>query len=126
MSEERREQRLSIITEDASGGAARRAGAGAGAEAGDPTEVRYGGRTRTRTRRELTEPISPLPPPYVLPEAEKIEGGERRKGLRDVRQIARRGGWLRLALLALVVIAVVVGIVVGCVVGLRKKKGHHG
>ncbi|MCJ1301538.1 hypothetical protein MMC08_004339 [Hypocenomyce scalaris] len=51
--------------------------------------------------------------------------GPRREKLADVRNnkfIARRGGWKRLLILALVIVAVLVALIVGLVLGLRKKK----
>jgi hypothetical protein len=41
--------------------------------------------------------------------------------LRERPQIAKRGGWRRLALIAIIVVLCIVGLVVGLVVGLNKK-----
>lgn len=48
-------------------------------------------------------------------------GEEKVVGIRDNEQIAKRGGWKRLALIALVVTICLVGLIVGLVVGLRNR-----
>jgi hypothetical protein len=45
------------------------------------------------------------------------------KEVTNNKHVAKRGGWLRLCLIALVVMLCIVGLVVGLVVGLRKR--HH-
>ena len=66
------------------------------------------------------------PPEYSQFDSSGVEGphGEKlsdmRKGINNNRHIAKRGGWKRLALIALVVILCIVGLVIGLVVGLRK------
>jgi hypothetical protein len=54
------------------------------------------------------------------PHGEKLEELRMRKGLKDNKHIARRGGWKTLAIIALIVLLCIVGLVVGLVVGLRK------
>ncbi|KAI9817155.1 MAG: hypothetical protein M1827_001267 [Pycnora praestabilis] len=61
------------------------------------------------------------PPPYSPLGGRLSSKGERFEPVRNNKYIARRGGWKRLCILAIVVIIVIVGLVVGLVVGLRKK-----
>jgi hypothetical protein len=53
------------------------------------------------------------------PNGEKL--ADVRKGISNNKYIARRGGWKRLALLALIAILCIVALIVGLVVGLRKR-----
>jgi hypothetical protein len=70
------------------------------------------------------------PPQYSLyagvegPHGEKLEELRMRKGLKDNKHIARRGGWKTLAIIALIVLLCIVGLVVGLVVGLRKHNSY--
>ncbi|KAL8702590.1 MAG: hypothetical protein Q9201_004249 [Fulgogasparrea decipioides] len=50
--------------------------------------------------------------------------GEKLSDVRNNKHIARRGGWRRICLIALLVIAVIVGLVVGLAVGLKKKNSN--
>ncbi|KUJ08878.1 uncharacterized protein LY89DRAFT_328300 [Mollisia scopiformis] len=67
------------------------------------------------------------PPPYNQFDGEGVLGprGEKlsnvRRGVKENKWIAKRGGWKRLALIALIVIACIVGLAVGLAVGLK----HH-
>ena len=67
------------------------------------------------------------PPAYSHFDPSGVEGpkGEKladvRKGLINNKHIAKRGGWKRLSILALISILLIVGLVVGLVVGLRNK-----
>ena len=67
------------------------------------------------------------PPEYSQFDSTGVEGpnGEKlsdvRKAVHDNKHIARRGGWRRLALIALIAILCIVALVVGLVVGLRNK-----
>lgn len=69
------------------------------------------------------------PPEYSQFDSSGVEGphGEKlsdlRMGIGNNKHIAKRGGWKRLAVIALAVILCVVGLVVGLLVGLRN---HHG
>ncbi|KAG9249282.1 hypothetical protein BJ878DRAFT_563336 [Calycina marina] len=75
------------------------------------------------------EPRIERPPPYDQFDAHDVKGPNGEK-LTDVRKdriqnnkhIARRGGWKRLLLIALMTIVIIVGLVVGLVVGLRNCK----
>ncbi|KAL9023931.1 MAG: hypothetical protein Q9196_006875 [Gyalolechia fulgens] len=51
--------------------------------------------------------------------------GEKLAEVRNNKHIARRGGWKRICLIALLTIGVIVALVVGLVVGLRKKTSNH-
>lgn len=68
------------------------------------------------------------PPEYNEFDYATIEGpnGEKltelRRGLANTKQIAKRGGWKRLTLIALLLLLIIVALVVGLVVGLKKKK----
>jgi hypothetical protein len=53
------------------------------------------------------------------PHGEKLS--EARKGITNNKHIAKRGGWKRLASIALLAIIGIVALVVGLVVGLRKR-----
>jgi hypothetical protein len=67
------------------------------------------------------------PPEYSQFDSAGVEGphGEKlsdvRKGIYHNKHIAKRGGWLRLALIALIALLCIVGLVVGLVIGLRNK-----
>jgi hypothetical protein len=67
------------------------------------------------------------PPAYSHFDAVGIEGpnGEKladvRKGIYNNKHVAKRGGWKRLALIALIAILCMVALVVGLVVGLRNR-----
>ena len=63
------------------------------------------------------------PPPYS--EWDTVTGprGEKFSDLRGNRYLARRGGWKRFCLIALLAVVIIVALVVGLVVGLRHK--HH-
>lgn len=67
------------------------------------------------------------PPEYSQFDSTGVEGphGEKlsdvRKGIYNNKHIAKRGGWRRLALIALISILCIVGLVVGLVVGLRHR-----
>lgn len=67
------------------------------------------------------------PPEYSQFDSTGVEGphGEKlndvRKGISNNKHIAKRGGWKRLAVLALIAMLCIVGLVVGLVVGLRNK-----
>ncbi|KAI9751737.1 MAG: hypothetical protein M4579_005928 [Chaenotheca gracillima] len=61
------------------------------------------------------------PPPYSSLAGVIGPKGEKLLDVRNRRQIARRGGWKRLCIISLVLIAIIVGLVVGLVVGLHKK-----
>jgi len=69
-------------------------------------------------------------PPAYSHFDEDVEGpnGEKladvRKGISNNKHIARRGGWKRLALIALIAIFCIVGLIVGLVVGLRKRNSN--
>jgi hypothetical protein len=56
------------------------------------------------------------------PNGEKL--ADVRKGISNNKHIARRGGWKRLALIALIAILCIVGLIVGLVVGLRKRNSN--
>ena len=60
------------------------------------------------------------PPPYSV---WNITGpkGEKLTDMRNNKYIARRGGWIRLLVVATVVILVLVALIVGLVLGLRRK-----
>ncbi|KAL8710783.1 MAG: hypothetical protein Q9225_007231 [Loekoesia sp. 1 TL-2023] len=60
------------------------------------------------------------PPKYSVWDATGPKG-EKLADVRNNKHIARRGGWKRICLIALLMIAVIVGLVVGLVFGLRKK-----
>ncbi|KAG4435272.1 hypothetical protein IFR05_009232 [Cadophora sp. M221] len=69
------------------------------------------------------------PPPYThFDSSTEVEGprGEKlsdlRRGLENNKHIAKRGGWKRLAITAVVSILCLVGLVVGLVVGMRENK----
>jgi hypothetical protein len=52
--------------------------------------------------------------------------GEKFSDLRNNRHVAKRGGWTRVLLIALIVLLVVIGLAVGLGVGLtRSKKGSR-
>ncbi|KAL8933037.1 MAG: hypothetical protein Q9216_006552 [Gyalolechia sp. 2 TL-2023] len=51
--------------------------------------------------------------------------GEKLADVRNNKHIARRGGWIRMCLIALLTIGIVVALVVGLVFGLRKKNSNH-
>ena len=61
------------------------------------------------------------PPPKYSVWDEKGPKGEKLSDIRNKKYIARRGGWRRICLIALVIIAIIVALTVGLVVGLRKK-----
>lgn len=66
------------------------------------------------------------PPPYNFddvfgPNGEKLADVRKQKGIRDKKWFAKRGGWKRLALIALVLITFIVALGVGLGVGLTKK-----
>jgi hypothetical protein len=67
------------------------------------------------------------PPAYSPFDSTGVEGphGEKladvRKGLINNKHIAKRGGWKRLTIIALVIILCLVGLIVGLVVGLRNR-----
>ena len=69
------------------------------------------------------------PPEYSQFDSTGVEGpnGEKlndmRKGISNNKHIAKRGGWKRLVVIALIAVLCIVGLVVGLVVGLRHK--HH-
>jgi hypothetical protein len=56
------------------------------------------------------------------PNGEKL--ADVRKGILNNKHIARRGGWKRLALIALIATLCIVGLIVGLVVGLRKRNSN--
>ena len=58
-------------------------------------------------------------PPDYDSRGEKL--AELRKGLENNKHIAKRGGWKRLMVLAVVLFLIIVGLVVGLVLGLRQK-----
>ena len=68
------------------------------------------------------------PPDYNPFDITGVEGpnGEKladvRKGFYNNKHIAKRGGWKRLSVLAIIVILCIVALVVGLVVGLRNRK----
>lgn len=70
------------------------------------------------------------PPEYSQFDSNGVEGprGEKlsdvRKGIHDNKHIAKRGGWKRLAIIALIIILCIVGLVVGLVVGLRNRHSN--
>lgn len=51
--------------------------------------------------------------------------GEKLGGFRNNRQIAKRGGWKRLALIVALVLTAVIAIIIGAVVGTRKKSSKR-
>ncbi len=51
--------------------------------------------------------------------------GEKLEDLRNNAYVARRGGWKRICLIALVVIACIVALAVGLAVGLHKKHSRY-
>jgi hypothetical protein len=63
------------------------------------------------------------PPPYA--EYHDVTGprGEKFSDLRNNRHVAKRGGWTRVLLIALIVLLVIVGLAVGLGVGLTRPKG---
>ena len=62
------------------------------------------------------------PPPYA--EYNDVTGprGEKFSDLRNNRHVAKRGGWTRVLLIALVVLLIIVGLAVGLGVGLTRSK----
>ncbi|KAI9744461.1 MAG: hypothetical protein M1818_001990 [Claussenomyces sp. TS43310] len=54
-----------------------------------------------------------------------LNGDEKGLGLRNNEHIAKRGGWKRLALIALIVILCLVALIVGLVVGLTNRTKHN-
>ena len=52
--------------------------------------------------------------------------GERLTDVRNNKYIARRGGWRRICLIALVVLAVIVALAVGLGIGLHKNHARYG
>lgn len=69
----------------------------------------------------------PNPPAYSQFDSAGVEGpnGEKladvRKGLSNNKHIAKRGGWVRLGVITLVIILCIIGLIVGLVVGLRHR-----
>lgn len=62
------------------------------------------------------------PPSYSFTSASLSEDDhDKMPRIREKKQIAKRGGWKRLALLVLIVVLCLVGLVVGLVVGLRNR-----
>ena len=67
------------------------------------------------------------PPAYNHFDGTGVEGpnGEKlsevRRGIHNNKHIAKRGGWKRLTVIAIIVILCIVGLVVGLVVGLRNR-----
>ena len=63
------------------------------------------------------------PPPYT--EYNDITGprGEKFSDLRNNRHVVKRGGWTRLCVIALIVLAIVIALAVGLGVGLTRHKG---
>ncbi|KAI4168179.1 MAG: hypothetical protein LQ343_006618 [Gyalolechia ehrenbergii] len=51
--------------------------------------------------------------------------GEKLADVRNNKHIARRGGWKRICLIALLTVGIIVALVVGLVFGLRKKNSNH-
>ena len=109
------DHRLSIIAEDSSATAL-------------PPRPPPQTHNRPFGRRFLGDPPrysnGPAPPKYSLwdvtgPKGEKFED------LRNNAYVARRGGWRRICLIALIVIACIVALVVGLVVGLKKKHSRY-
>jgi hypothetical protein len=103
------DHRLSIIAEDSSA---------------PPPLPTHQPHNRTFSRRFLGEPPryshGHEPPKYSLwdvtgPKGEKFED------LRNNAYVARRGGWRRICLIAILVIACMIALIVGLVVGLHKK-----
>lgn len=68
------------------------------------------------------------PPAYSQFDSTGVEGpkGEKladvRKGITGNKHIAKRGGWARLCVIALIILLCLVGLIVGLVIGLRKHK----
>ena len=64
------------------------------------------------------------PPPYSV---WNITGpkGEKLTDVRNNKHIARRGGWARLLVIGMIVIAIIVALVVGLVVGLHKNSASR-
>ncbi len=65
------------------------------------------------------------PPPYSVWTSVTGPQGERLVDVRNNKYVARRGGWRRLCVVALVVIALLVGLIVGLVVGLQRNHGNE-
>jgi hypothetical protein len=61
-------------------------------------------------------------PPYT--EYDNVTGprGEKFSDLRNNRHVAKRGGWTRVLLIALIVLLIIVGLAVGLGVGLTRSK----
>ena len=78
-------------------------------------------------RRFLGEPPSysgPSTPPYTLWDV-RGPRGEKFQDIRNYRYVNSRGGWRRICLIAVVVIACIAALVVGLVVGLHKKNTNR-
>ncbi|KZF22051.1 hypothetical protein L228DRAFT_239073 [Xylona heveae TC161] len=70
----------------------------------------------------LTHLEHDVPPPAYTPFLSQAwTNAEKRPDLRSNEFISRRGGWKRLGVIAIIVIALIVGLVVGLVIGLRRK-----
>lgn len=65
------------------------------------------------------------PPPYSRYANKLGPGGEKLQEVRNNKFIARRGGWWRLAAVAIVIAIIVVSLVVGLVVGLRNRRQRY-
>ncbi len=92
----------------------------------------------TRPQREFLWGLPPAhnsersPPPYTYDIVGSAEGpnGEKladvRRGILNNRHIAKRGGWKKLCLIALLLILCIVALVVGLDLGLWKKNTSYG
>ncbi|KAI4234423.1 MAG: hypothetical protein LQ352_008177, partial [Teloschistes flavicans] len=61
------------------------------------------------------------PPKYSVWDATKGPKGEKLADVRNNKHIARRGGWRRICLIALLLLTAIVALAVGLAVGLHKK-----
>ncbi|KAL8630416.1 hypothetical protein Q9189_003900 [Teloschistes chrysophthalmus] len=64
------------------------------------------------------------PPKYSLWDATKGPKGEKLADVRNNKHIARRGGWRRICLIALLLVASIVALAVGLAVGLNRKNSQ--
>ncbi|KAL8688815.1 MAG: hypothetical protein Q9218_005366 [Villophora microphyllina] len=65
------------------------------------------------------------PPKYSVWDATKGPKGEKLGDVRNNKHIARRGGWRRICLIAILLVATVVALVAGLVVGLHRKNSKQ-
>lgn len=83
---------------------------------------------RPFSRRFLGEPprysSGHSPPKYALWDVTG-PNGEKFEDLRNNAYVARRGGWKRVCLVALVVVAILLALIVGLAVGLGMKKNNN-